>query len=177
MYLAILVIVIILIVALIANSLTKTAGSIVDKFLNMSFASGETGNSIGNIRNYGYAAENGGWIYYLSPNEDSTEIGIFKIKNNGTDKKQLFMSEMDIVSINVYDGYVYFISGMALGFDMICAEIVLELKMKYPYIKLICAIPCKNQDKLWNDDCKKRYKKGEGKTGRGDTVFRPWRKV
>ena len=109
-YLVALVIVILLLVALIASSLTKTAGSIVDKFLNMSFVSGETGNSIGNIRNYGYAAENDGWIYYLSPNEDSTEIGIFKIRNNGENKKQLFMSEMDIVSINVYDGYVYFIA-------------------------------------------------------------------
>ena len=28
------------------------------------------GNTIGNIRNYGYAAENGNWIYYLSPNRD-----------------------------------------------------------------------------------------------------------
>ena len=40
------------------------------------------GNTIGNVRNYGYAVEDGNWIYYLSPNEDSSEIGIFKIKNN-----------------------------------------------------------------------------------------------
>ena len=60
---------------------------------------------------------------------------------------------------SINDGYVYFISGMALGFDMICAEIVLELKKKYPHIKLVCAIPCKNQDKLWSDGYKKRYHK------------------
>lgn len=58
----------------------------------------------------------------------------------------------------IIDGYVYFISGMALGFDMICAEIVLELKKKYPHIKLVCAIPCKNQDELWTNEYKKRYK-------------------
>ena len=67
------------------------------------------GNTIGNIRNYGYAAENGNWIYYLSPNEDSSEIGIFKIKSNGKDKQQLYMSKLDIVSLNVYKGYIYFI--------------------------------------------------------------------
>ncbi len=59
----------------------------------------------------------------------------------------------------VLEGYVYFISGMALGFDMICSEIVLKLKQKYPHIKLVCAIPCKNQDKLWSKEYKKRYKR------------------
>ena len=37
---------------------------------------------------------------------------------------------------------IHFISGMALGVDMICAEIVLELKKTYPQITLECAIPC-----------------------------------
>lgn len=69
----------------------------------------KAGNTIGNIRNYGYAVENNNWIYYLAPNEDSTEIGIFKIKNNGKDKQQLYMSELDIVSLNVYKDYIYFI--------------------------------------------------------------------
>lgn len=73
------------------------------------FTASNVGNTIGNIRNYGYATENNGWIYYLSPNEDSTEIGIFKIKNNGKDKQQLYMSSSDIVSLNVYKGYIYFI--------------------------------------------------------------------
>ena len=67
------------------------------------------GNTIGNIRNYGYAVENNNCIYYLAPNEDSTQIGIFKVKNNGKDKQQLYMSEIDIVSLNVYKDYIYFI--------------------------------------------------------------------
>ena len=58
----------------------------------------------------------------------------------------------------VKDGFIYFISGMAIGFDMICAEIVLELKKTYPNIKLVCAIPCKDQDKFWNTELKNRYK-------------------
>lgn len=69
----------------------------------------KTGNTIGNIRNYGYAAKQGNWIYYLAPNEDSSQVGIFKVKNNGKDKQELFMTDMDIVSINVYKNYIYFI--------------------------------------------------------------------
>lgn len=56
-------------------------------------------------------------------------------------------------------GYIYFISGMALGFDIICAEMILALKEKYPQIKLIGAIPCMDQGELWSDTQKARYKK------------------
>ena len=55
------------------------------------FGNKKAGNTIGNIRNYGYAVESDDWIYYLSPNEDSTEIGIFKVKNNGKNKQQLYI--------------------------------------------------------------------------------------
>ncbi len=71
--------------------------------------SGPEGNTIGNIRNYGYAVEDGGDIYYLAPNEDSSQIGIFKVKSNGKNKELLYMSEIDIVSLNVYKNYIYFI--------------------------------------------------------------------
>ncbi len=55
-------------------------------------------------------------------------------------------------------GYIYFISGMALGFDIISAEMILELKKEYPHIKLIGAIPCKDQYKVWKSYQIKRYK-------------------
>lgn len=69
------------------------------------------GNTIGNVRNYGYGAVSGNWIYYLSPNEDSSNVGLYKVKKNGTDKKELFMNENneEIVSINVFGNYIYFI--------------------------------------------------------------------
>ena len=56
-------------------------------------------------------------------------------------------------------GYSTFLCGMALGFDMICAELVLELKKKYPHIKLIGALPCKDQYCKWNSKQQVRYKK------------------
>ncbi len=58
----------------------------------------------------------------------------------------------------IENDYTTFISGMALGFDMICADMVLELKKTYPQIKLIGAIPCKTQDKLWKEKDRQRYK-------------------
>ena len=58
----------------------------------------------------------------------------------------------------IQEGYKTFLCGMAIGFDMICAETVLELKKVYPDIKLIGAIPCKDQDKLWSVKDKIRYK-------------------
>lgn len=48
---------------------------------------------------------------------------------------------------------------MALGFDTICAETVLELKKRYKKIKLIGALPCKTQDIKWSEKDRKRYKK------------------
>lgn len=52
---------------------------------------------------------------------------------------------------------IHFISGMALGVDMICAEIVLELKKTYPQITLECAIPCETQAAKWNEKYRDRY--------------------
>ena len=51
----------------------------------------------------------------------------------------------------------YFISGMALGVDMICAEIVISLKEKYADVILECAIPCANQSKRWSREQQLRY--------------------
>lgn len=56
-------------------------------------------------------------------------------------------------------GYKTFISGMAVGFDTICAEIVLELKKEYPFVKLIGALPCRTQDSKWRENDRLRYRK------------------
>ena len=64
-----------------------------------------------------------------------------------------------VIEKAILNGYTYFISGMALGNDMICAEIVLKLKQKYKNVLLECAIPCLNQEKNWPLSQQKRYKK------------------
>ena len=53
---------------------------------------------------------------------------------------------------SVLCGYDTFVSGAALGFDMMAAEAVLELKEKYPHIKLKFAVPCTLHDAKWPTD-------------------------
>ena len=46
-------------------------------------------------------------------------------------------------------GYMFFLTGMALGTDMIAAEEVLSLKKElYPHIELIAALPCRGAQRL-----------------------------
>lgn len=47
--------------------------------------------------------------------------------------------------------------GMALGFDMLAAEVVLALKAELPQIKLIAVIPFKGQFARWNYKEQARY--------------------
>lgn len=57
----------------------------------------------------------------------------------------------------IKNGYEYFISGMALGIDIVVAELVIDLRKKHPNIKLECVIPCLNQTIKWQEDSKERY--------------------
>lgn len=54
-------------------------------------------------------------------------------------------------------GYHTFLSGMADGFDLIAAEEVLNLKKKYPYIRLKCVVPFKGQAERYTQADKRRY--------------------
>lgn len=51
-----------------------------------------------------------------------------------------------------------FISGVAMGFDILAAEIVLLLKQHDSSVKLICAVPFREQSKTYTKDWKSRYK-------------------
>lgn len=46
-------------------------------------------------------------------------------------------------------GYNTFICGGALGFDTLCAQAVLKAKCSYSGIKLVLALPCRNQTDRW----------------------------
>lgn len=50
-----------------------------------------------------------------------------------------------------------FITGLALGIDMICAELVLELKETHPQVTLECAIPYEEQAARWTVPHRERY--------------------
>lgn len=56
----------------------------------------------------------------------------------------------------IKNGVNVFICGGAIGFDLLCGEIVSEFKEIHD-IKLIMAIPCRNQEKYYNFQDKIRY--------------------
>ena len=49
----------------------------------------------------------------------------------------------------IKNGYCFFGTGGALGFDTLAAQTVLDLKKKYPEIRLILVLPCLSQTKNW----------------------------
>lgn len=54
-------------------------------------------------------------------------------------------------------GVTKFISGMAMGFDIVMAEIILELKADYP-VEIEGALPCIGQEDKWTSGYKNRYR-------------------
>jgi len=49
----------------------------------------------------------------------------------------------------IHQGVTDFISGGALGFDQIAASLIITKKQMGHPIRLIFALPCKNQEKFW----------------------------
>ncbi|MBQ3423871.1 MAG: DUF1273 family protein [Clostridia bacterium] len=56
-------------------------------------------------------------------------------------------------------GYADFMSGGALGFDLMAAEMVLSLREKYPWLRLIMVIPFDGQADRWNDAQRSRWRR------------------
>ncbi len=72
---------------------------------------------------------------------------------NDFDPSQLFHA----IKKMIQKGCTTFLNGLAVGFDLLAAEYLLAFKSKYPQIKLITCIPCKEQEKYYSDDDKIRY--------------------
>ena len=73
--------------------------------------------------------------------------------------KTLDINKLENIFIDyIKKGIDTFLIGMAVGFDSICFKSLYKLKKEYN-IKLICCIPCKNQDKNFSEKQKKEYKK------------------
>lgn len=52
----------------------------------------------------------------------------------------------------IQEGYREFLSGMAMGTDLWCAEIVLSLRRIHPEISLHAVLPWRTQDADWPED-------------------------
>ncbi|MFI3294056.1 MAG: SLOG family protein [Rikenellaceae bacterium] len=56
------------------------------------------------------------------------------------------------------NGITTFISGMAIGWDMLCATVVVELKRKHPEIRLVAALPFIEQADKYSEADKAQYR-------------------
>lgn len=70
--------------------------------------------------------------------------------------KELLEEEIDGA---ILDGYVTFITGMAMGTDILAAEIIIERKKHNNNLRLVCALPHPNFDSRRNAEEKIRFNK------------------
>ena len=54
-------------------------------------------------------------------------------------------------------GAITFRTGGAMGFDTLAALKVLDMKEKYPQIRLELILPCRNQTERWDEPSRKTY--------------------
>ena len=76
----------------------------------------EACNTISNIRNYGYTVSDGKCFYYVSPDDKGLLNEIQKTKKDGKEKTTLYSSLNALYSLNVYEGYIYFIENDSVSF-------------------------------------------------------------
>ncbi len=57
----------------------------------------------------------------------------------------------------IENGYSVFVCGGAIGFDLLAARAVLNLKREFPHIRLHMALPCRDQCKYWTGAQKSIY--------------------
>ena len=75
-------------------------------------------------------------------------------------RKQCVIEKLDGCVREAYkNGITNFISGMAIGFDLLAAELVLSLKQECPSITLTAALPFGEQASRFNGRNKSRYYK------------------
>ena len=65
---------------------------------------------------------------------------------------------LSVIDQLISRGITNFCAGGALGFDTLAALTVLEAKNKYPQIKLIMILPCKDQADNWSFVKRENYK-------------------
>lgn len=68
------------------------------------------GYTMGNLYNCGYSVTDGEYIYYVSPNETMEVTNLYRSKIGGNEHELIFEGNMDIRSLNIIEGKLYFIA-------------------------------------------------------------------
>lgn len=84
---------------------------------------------------------------FLSWGYDETHTDCLRLKE---------IMKAEIIKL-IERGVYYYISGMSEGVDMYAAEIILELKEKYPTLFLECALPYEEQATAWKNSQREKY--------------------
>ncbi len=96
------------------------------------------------------------------------------------DNKELLWRIHDCIVEHIEKhGVNTFINGVALGVDQWSAKIVIKLReTKYPNLKLISAVPCKNHSSKWNEQGKKDWQEIIDKSDQvvytSEEEYSPW---
>jgi uncharacterized phage-like protein YoqJ len=77
-------------------------------------------------------------VFYDAPDENLLKKCVINLVNQGVDT---------------------FYSGMAMGFDLFAANVVIDVKKDYPNVKLVACIPCLGQERYYSATDKQLYEK------------------
>lgn len=83
----------------------------------------------------------------------------FSFASGNADYNQLESDIMNAILISYRDGYRTFLCGGAMGFDLLCGEIVLLVRQQFEDIRLVCVLPFKGQADGFPHDWAERYQK------------------
>ena len=74
-----------------------------------------------------------------------------------------------VLDVLIRAGFRWFIAGGALGYDTLAEQIVIEKRRDHPDIRLILALPCRDQTALWlrlpkdkRNECLREYQRLKG---------------
>ena len=108
----ILIIGVLIILELTTKIVSKNLNTFKHFFFRTVGIESKEGNTIGNINNYGYLAEDNNYFYYMCPTENGQYIGISKVSKKDLTGPQtmLIQGTWEIASINSYGDYIYFVT-------------------------------------------------------------------
>ena len=91
--------------------------------------------------------------------EDKDKTACFTGHRVFSEKKVIWIAKRlsDEIDRLIDEGITNFMSGGALGFDHIAASMIIVKKEQGADVKLIFALPCRNQDEKWTDRQKNLY--------------------
>lgn len=81
----------------------------------------------------------------------------FEFTKNNEDYTRLESDILNAVLKSYQEGYRDFLCGGAMGFDLLCGEITLLLKLRFPEIRLACILPFEGQAESFPKSWKDRY--------------------